>query len=420
MKDFVRWCQELLWFWNNWSCRSDGKSETSRRNGIRKQRQKQKKRQQWNRWQEVTLQYTKNCKKGLSKDCQGSTFHAARAEEMAKADETSKTQRIKEWDKRNNRWRVILGKGAESVTESDTKTDGFSRCLLLQKHKSWRMWRFSIERSNQSGTPESWEGTELGNKWAANTQDIKSLGQRGWLNMGKKWKKTWRQSILQSLLCDEHIEHFGTLSVGHKKMHGKETIGTFRELTKKLEEVMGCFGGRLPQQGSPSQKQTSGRDISRADFVTERICREAFTMSEGIKNERWRNGASQGPRTLRHCFLFDTGPSIWNGHMLKNFNYQDLAVISWGQFAALALEEEHLLSLPLKPTRFSGFSMFFRSTLGWNMVLCGPSWLVWYGDWLIGKIWKDSDFFQHLQVEKKNPDAPNPPCPPFFGSLPQK
>jgi len=77
-------------------------------------------------------------------------------------------------------------------------------------------------------------------------------------------------------------------------MHGKE-IGTFRELTKKLEEVMGCFGGRLPQQGSPSQKQTSGRDISRADFVTERICREAFTMSEGIKKRKVKKWSILGP-----------------------------------------------------------------------------------------------------------------------------
>ena len=108
-KMFEHDAQELLWFWNSWSCRSDGKSETSRRNGIRKQRQKQKKWQQWNRWQEVTLQYTKNCKKGLSRDCQGSTFHAARAEEMAKADEPSKTQRIREWDKRNTRETIAEG-----------------------------------------------------------------------------------------------------------------------------------------------------------------------------------------------------------------------------------------------------------------------------------------------------------------------
>lgn len=84
---------------------------------------------------------------------------------------------------------------------------------------------------------------------------------------------------------------------------------------------MGCFGGRLPQQGSPSQKQTSGRDISRADFVTERICREAFTMSEGIKKRKVKKWSI-------------LGPSIWNGRMLKNFKDQDLAVISRGQFGA--------------------------------------------------------------------------------------
>lgn len=231
-------------------------------------------------------------------------------------------------------------------------------------------------------------------------------------------KKTWRQSILQSLLCDEHIEHFGSLSVGHKKMHGKETFGTFRELTKKLEEVMGCFGGRLPQQGSPSQKQTSGRDISRADFVTERICREAFTMSEGIKKERWRNGASQGPRTLRHCFLFDTGPSIWNGRMLKNFKDQDLAVISRGQFGAGKPWKKNIFyHFPQKPRGFQVSPCFSDPLLDeiWSFVGLAD----WFGMVTDRESLKRFRFFSTSSGREKN-RCPKSSMPPFFWFTPPK